>query len=125
MTPMCGWDLWQILVTSLELLIFALFMMPDPRTVPGGQAARFVFGVFVGDMSVRIAALLPVALLLVWALPLSADLSTHGLDARARAWSACQGRKAPRSPRAQVPKKWQPPPWLAIRPFQVTRDWAV
>lgn len=44
-TPMCGWQLWNVLVTSPELLIFALFMVTDPRTVPDGQAARFVFGV--------------------------------------------------------------------------------
>jgi Na+-translocating ferredoxin:NAD+ oxidoreductase RnfD subunit len=46
-TPMCGRDLWQILVTSPEILIFALFMVPDPRTVPEGQLARVVFGVGV------------------------------------------------------------------------------
>jgi len=51
-TPMCGRDLWQILVTSPEVLIFALFMVPDPRTVPDGQAARFVFGVIVAVLSV-------------------------------------------------------------------------
>ena len=44
-TPMCGWQLWNVLVTSPELLIFGLFMIPDPRTVPEGQAARVVFGV--------------------------------------------------------------------------------
>jgi Na+-translocating ferredoxin:NAD+ oxidoreductase RnfD subunit len=51
-TPMCGQVLWQILVTSPEVLIFALFMVPDPRTVPDGQAARFVFGALVGVLSV-------------------------------------------------------------------------
>jgi Na+-translocating ferredoxin:NAD+ oxidoreductase RnfD subunit len=51
-TPLCGWDLWQVLVTSPEVLIFALFMVPDPRTVPDGQAARFVFGVIVALLSV-------------------------------------------------------------------------
>jgi hypothetical protein len=51
-TPMCGRDLWQILVTSPEILIFALFMVPDPRTVPDGQVARFVFGVLVALLSV-------------------------------------------------------------------------
>jgi Na+-translocating ferredoxin:NAD+ oxidoreductase RnfD subunit len=51
-TPMCGQILWQILVTSPEVLIFALFMVPDPRTVPDGQAARFVFGAVVGMLSV-------------------------------------------------------------------------
>jgi hypothetical protein len=51
-TPMCGWQLWQILVTSPEVLIFALFMIPDPRTVPDSQAARVVFGVIVAMLAV-------------------------------------------------------------------------
>ena len=51
-TPMCGRDLWQILVTSPEVLIFALFMIPDPRTVPDGQVARIVFGVVVAMLAV-------------------------------------------------------------------------
>src|SRR5579859_3792854 len=51
-TPMCGQTLWQILVTSPEVLIFALFMVPDPRTVPDGQAARFAFGAIVAVLSV-------------------------------------------------------------------------
>jgi len=51
-TPMCGGQLWQVLVTSPELLIFAFFMIPDPRTVPDGQAGRFVFGVVVALLSV-------------------------------------------------------------------------
>ena len=36
-TPMCGADLWQLLVSSPEILVFALFMVPDPRTVPDGR----------------------------------------------------------------------------------------
>jgi hypothetical protein len=51
-TPMCGRDLWQILVTSPEILIFALFMIPDPRTVPDGTVARIVFGVGVAMLAV-------------------------------------------------------------------------
>jgi Na+-translocating ferredoxin:NAD+ oxidoreductase RnfD subunit len=51
-TPMCGSELWTILVTSPEILIFAFFMVPDPRTVPDGQASRFVFGVIVALLSV-------------------------------------------------------------------------
>jgi Na+-translocating ferredoxin:NAD+ oxidoreductase RnfD subunit len=51
-TPMCGSELWTILVTSPEVLIFAFFMVPDPRTVPDGQASRFVFGVIVALLSV-------------------------------------------------------------------------
>jgi hypothetical protein len=51
-TPICGDDLGQILVTSPEVLIFAFFMVPDPRTVPDRQAARFVFGVLTAFLSV-------------------------------------------------------------------------
>ncbi len=51
-TPICGSELWTILVTSPEVLIFAFFMIPDPRTVPDGQASRFVFGVIVALLSV-------------------------------------------------------------------------
>jgi Na+-translocating ferredoxin:NAD+ oxidoreductase RnfD subunit len=51
-TPMCGSYLWQILVTSPEILVFALFMLPDPRTVPEGQIARVVFGVLVALLAV-------------------------------------------------------------------------
>ena len=51
-TPICGRELWQILSTSPEVLIFAFFMVPDPRTVPDGQVSRFVFGVIVALLSV-------------------------------------------------------------------------
>src|SRR6266446_8069019 len=51
-TPICGQQLWQILVTSPEVLIFAFFMVPDPRTVPDGQAGRFVFGALVAFLSI-------------------------------------------------------------------------
>lgn len=51
-TAMCGWDFWQVLVTSPELLVFGLFMVPDPRTVPESQAARVVFGIGVALLAV-------------------------------------------------------------------------
>jgi hypothetical protein len=51
-TPMCGRELWQILVTSPEILIFAFFMVPDPRTVPESPLARVVFGVGVALLAV-------------------------------------------------------------------------
>ena len=53
-SPMCGGQLWQVLVTSPELLVFALFMAPDPRTVPDGQVARVVFGVLVALLAVAL-----------------------------------------------------------------------
>ena len=50
--PMCGGELWQILVTSPELLVFGLFMIPDPRTVPDGPVARLAFGIVVAILAV-------------------------------------------------------------------------
>jgi hypothetical protein len=50
--PMCGRDLWQVLVTSPEILIFALFMVPDPKTVPDSPLARVAFGVVVATLAV-------------------------------------------------------------------------
>jgi hypothetical protein len=50
--PMCGSELWQILVTSPELLVFGLFMIPDPRTVPDGPVARAAFGIVVAILAV-------------------------------------------------------------------------
>jgi hypothetical protein len=52
LSPLCGQSLWTILVTSPEILIFALFMIPDPRTVPDGRMARIVFGVIVALFAV-------------------------------------------------------------------------
>lgn len=50
--PLCGRDLWQILVASPEILVFALFMIPDPKTVPEGAVARLAFGILVALLSV-------------------------------------------------------------------------
>ena len=52
LSPLCGTSLWEILVTSPEVLIFVLFMIPDPRTVPDGRVARIVFGVLVALFAV-------------------------------------------------------------------------
>jgi hypothetical protein len=54
--PMCGSELWQILVLSPELLVFGLFMIPDPRTVPDGPVARVAFGIVVAIFSVLLLA---------------------------------------------------------------------
>jgi hypothetical protein len=42
LSPLCGRPSWDILVTSPEVLIFALFMIPDPeRSRMKGRAHRF------------------------------------------------------------------------------------
>jgi hypothetical protein len=45
LTPVCGFDLWRIIVTSPEVLIFLFFMITDPKTIPAGKSARIVFGI--------------------------------------------------------------------------------
>src|SRR4029078_11339199 len=54
--PVCGTDFWRTIVTSPEVLIFLFFMITDPKTVPGGQVGRVVFGVLVGIASTLLLA---------------------------------------------------------------------
>jgi Na+-translocating ferredoxin:NAD+ oxidoreductase RnfD subunit len=54
--PVCGVDFWRTIVTSPEVLIFLFFMITDPKTVPGGQVGRIVFGILVGVASTILLA---------------------------------------------------------------------
>ncbi len=45
--PVCGFDYWRSIATSPELLIFMMFMITDPKTVPAGRVGRAVFGFLV------------------------------------------------------------------------------
>ena len=38
--PVCGFDFWRVIVTSPEVLIFMLFMITDPKTLPAGRVGR-------------------------------------------------------------------------------------
>jgi hypothetical protein len=49
--PICGRPLWEILVISPEVLVFAFFMVSDPKTVPTSRVGRVVFGLAVGFLS--------------------------------------------------------------------------
>ncbi len=46
--PVCGADYWRVIVTSPEVLIYAAFMLTDPRVIPAGRVGRVVFAVMVG-----------------------------------------------------------------------------
>ena len=54
--PVCGWHYWVIVITSPEILVFILFMITDPRTVPKGPTARTAFGVTIAVLGTLIAA---------------------------------------------------------------------
>ena len=55
-SPVCGFDFWRVVVTSPEVLIFLFFMITDPKTVPGGQVGRVVFGFLVAIVSTLLLA---------------------------------------------------------------------
>ena len=54
--PVCGGRFWTVLVTSPEILIFMLFMITDPKTVPRGRVARFVFAATLGLLTTLLIA---------------------------------------------------------------------
>jgi Na+-translocating ferredoxin:NAD+ oxidoreductase RnfD subunit len=46
--PIAGRDLWWLLVTSPEILVFLFFMITDPRTIPETPRGRRIYSVSVG-----------------------------------------------------------------------------
>jgi hypothetical protein len=54
--PITGWDLWWLLVTSPEILVFLFFMITDPRTIPETGTGRRVYAVAVGLLAVLLLA---------------------------------------------------------------------
>ena len=45
--PVSGFDLWRAVASSPEVLIFAFFMITDPKTVPTGRVGRVVYSLLV------------------------------------------------------------------------------
>jgi len=54
--PVCDGYFWWILVTSPEVLVFAFFMITDPKTAPRGRIARRVYGATIALVFVALAA---------------------------------------------------------------------
>ena len=54
--PVCGFDFWRTIVTSPEIMIFMLFMITDPKTLPAGRVGRAVFGFLVAALSALLLA---------------------------------------------------------------------
>ena len=68
--PIAGVDLWWLLVTSPEVLVFLFFMITDPRTIPESPRGRLVYAVSVG--------LLATLLIAPWTSEFSAKLAVLG-----------------------------------------------
>jgi hypothetical protein len=54
--PIAGLDLWWLLVTSPEILVFLFFMITDPRTIPETARGRRVYAVSVGFVACLLIA---------------------------------------------------------------------
>src|SRR3954451_11615103 len=54
--PITGWNLWWILVSSPEVLVFLFFMITDPKTAPSGGRARVVYAITLGLLAALLIA---------------------------------------------------------------------
>ncbi|HEY1737121.1 MAG TPA: RnfABCDGE type electron transport complex subunit D, partial [Acidimicrobiia bacterium] len=54
--PMGGAAFWWVLVTSPEVLVFACFMITDPKTAPATGRARVGYGVAIGVLAALLVA---------------------------------------------------------------------
>jgi Na+-translocating ferredoxin:NAD+ oxidoreductase RnfD subunit len=54
--PIEGRDLWRLLVTSPEVLVFLFFMITDPRTIPETPRGRRLYAVSVGFVACLLIA---------------------------------------------------------------------
>jgi Na+-translocating ferredoxin:NAD+ oxidoreductase RnfD subunit len=46
--PISGFELWWVLITSPEVLVFLFFMITDPKTAPRSTTSRLVYGLSLG-----------------------------------------------------------------------------
>ena len=54
--PITGWNLWWILISSPEVLVFLFFMITDPKTAPAGGRARVIYAVTLGLLAALLIA---------------------------------------------------------------------
>jgi hypothetical protein len=54
--PITSAYFWWVLITSPEILVFTFFMITDPKTIPGGRAARLVYAVAIGLLATLLIA---------------------------------------------------------------------
>ena len=90
--PITGWELWRVLVTSPEILVFLFFMITDPRTTPASQPGRRAYAVAVGflaclliapwtsEFSAKVAVLAALALVCASRVPLTLLSSSARLE---------------------------------------------
>jgi Na+-transporting NADH:ubiquinone oxidoreductase subunit NqrB len=79
-----SWDVWQHQLMSGSLLLFALFMLTDPRSIPNSQNGRLVWSLIIAITTVILQDYFYLSTAIFWALFIVSPL-TIVLDA---VWSA-------------------------------------
>lgn len=51
-----GFQLWSVLITSPEVLVFLFFMITDPKTAPRSPSGRLAYGVAIGVLAAVLIA---------------------------------------------------------------------
>ena len=54
--PVEGLELWRLLVTSPEILVFLFFMITDPRTTPASSTGRRAYAIAIGLLATLLIA---------------------------------------------------------------------
>ncbi|HEY9887307.1 MAG TPA: RnfABCDGE type electron transport complex subunit D, partial [Candidatus Obscuribacterales bacterium] len=92
------WDVWLHRLSSGSLLLFALFMVTDPRAIPNARSARLVWAVSIAALTFILRNYYYVSTAVFWALFLLSPL-TIVLDALYQAdrftWKSLVPRVSP------------------------------
>lgn len=63
-----GWDVWAHQLSSGSLLLFALFMLTDPRSIPNARIARLLWAVAIAGLAFVLQHQLYLSTAIFWAL---------------------------------------------------------
>ncbi len=74
-----SWDVWGHRLTSGSLLLFALFMLTDPRTIPSARTGRLIWAIAIAILTYILRNHLFISSAVFWSLFLLSPLSI-GLD---------------------------------------------
>ena len=62
------WDIWQHQLTSGSLLLFALFMLTDPRSIPNARSSRIIWAIAIALVTFILRDYFYVSTAIFWAL---------------------------------------------------------
>ncbi len=92
-----SWDVWQHQLMNGSLLLFALFMLTDPRSIPNSQRGRLIWSFAIAIVTFILQHYFYLSTAIFWALfivsPLTVLLDTVWIAPRF-SWRVDQGRLA-------------------------------